>query len=102
LLLGLAPHERLALRKAVGQKNAVVFADGVVRRERREKIDGNDARALMQELIKGVLPVGSRLAPDDGARGVVVDDPTLAVDALAVALHVALLEVRGKRCRYWS
>ena len=54
-----------------------------------------DPPALPEELIKRVLTVRARLAPYDLTRRV-VDPMILAVDALAVAFHIALLEVRGK------
>ena len=89
-------HKSLGLGKEVGQENVVVVADGVVREHRRDEITGNEAGALMNQLIECVLSVGSRLTPDDGTGSVVVDGPAVAVNALAVTFHVALLEVGGK------
>jgi hypothetical protein len=42
-------------------------------------------RALMDKLIEGVLPVGARFTPDDGA-GRDVYRPAVTVDVLAVTL----------------
>ncbi len=39
--------------------------DRVVRRRRRDEICGDDLRALVHELVEGVLPVRARGAPDD-------------------------------------
>ena len=49
----------------------------------------------MDKLIKRVLPVGSRLAPENWPR-LHVNQLTGPVDAFAVTLHVALLEVCGE------
>ena len=43
----------------------------------------------MDELVEGVLSVGTRLPPHDGTRGVVHTSPSTG-HALAVGLHVAL------------
>ena len=40
--------------------------DGVVRRGGRDKVCGDEFRALVNELIERVLPVGARGAPDNG------------------------------------
>ena len=42
-----------------------------------------------------MLTIGARLAPDDGSGGIVHPRP-VAAHALAVALHVGLLQVGGK------
>src|SRR5881296_2138061 len=49
----------------------------------------------LDQLVEGMLPVGSRLSPVDGP-GRVTDLHALARDVLAVALHGQLLQVRGK------
>ena len=67
LRLRLAKRERLRLREEVGKQDAVVLRvmDRVVRRRRRDEICGDDLRALVHELVEGVLPVRARGAPDD-------------------------------------
>src|SRR5262249_60132826 len=52
-------------------------------------------RALMDELIEGVLSVGARFTPDDGASRD-VDHFAVTVNVLTVTLHVALLKVSGE------
>lgn len=47
------------------------------------------AITLVDELVEGMLSVGSGLAPDDGS-GVVVDTSAIFSDVLPVGLHVAL------------
>ena len=90
---GLAEGEGLGLGEAVGHQEVVVPAQGIERLEEAEKIAGNQPRALVDQLIEGVLAVGARLAPIDGAGLVVVDHPAAERDPLAVALHRELLEV---------
>jgi hypothetical protein len=48
-------------------------------------------RALVDQLVKGVLAVGAGFAPNDGPGGV-VDAVAVAVHGLAVGLHVLLLQ----------
>jgi len=109
----LAAHERLGLRHKVRQQdlrrasacglleqcsaNLVVqpARHRVVRAHGRQEVAGHEARALVHQLVEGVLAVGARLAPDHRAGGV-VDAAAVARHVLAVALHVALLEVGGE------
>ena len=58
-----------------------------------DELQRHDVRALVQQLIEGVLAVGARLAEDDGA-GHIIHRLAKAVDGLAVGLHVQLLQVR--------
>ncbi|MNL88365.1 hypothetical protein D3C87_2180250 [compost metagenome] len=51
---------------------------------------GNDARALVDQLVEGVLAVGAGLAPDD-RTGIALDRRTVDRHALAVRFHVELL-----------
>jgi len=89
----LAAHERLGLREEVREQDRVVLAERIVRLDRRDEVARHQPRALVDELIEGVLAVGAGLAPDDRARRVVRDRLAAARHALAVRLHVALLEV---------
>src|SRR5690606_20985099 len=59
------------------------------------EITWNEACTLMNQLIKRMLPIGARLAPYDRTRGI-GDSPARTVDRLAVALHIALLEISRK------
>ena len=65
------------------------------RLEEADQVARHQLRALVQQLIERMLPVGARLAPDDGP-GLIVDARSAQVDALAVALHLQLLQVGGK------
>src|ERR1035441_2936604 len=72
-----------------------MLAEWILRLDGREEIGGNPLGALVDELVKGVLAVRARLAPDD-RPGDGLDRLAVAGDALAVAFHVALLEVGGE------
>src|SRR5215510_14889172 len=69
--------------------NRIVSFDG------GNEVARNELGTLVDQLVEGVLAVRARLAPEDGA-GRHIDGLTVAVDALAIALHVALLEVGSK------
>ena len=69
----------------------------VVRPGEADEVGGHDVRALVEQLVEGVLPVRARLAPHDRA-GVAVDRRAVELDALAVRLHVELLQV-GREAR---
>ena len=58
-----------------------------------EEIGRDQPRALVQQLVEGVLAVRAGLAPHD-RRGLHVDDAAVAIDALAVAFHFELLQIR--------
>src|ERR1700678_2773203 len=60
-----------------------------------DQVARNKFRALMNELVKRVLPVGSRLTPDD-RPGLVGHGLAVEIYVLAVALHLQLLQVSRK------
>ena len=60
-----------------------------------DEIGGDQGRPLVEELVERVLAVGAGLAEDHRAGGVVHGAPVPG-DALAVALHVHLLQVGGQ------
>lgn len=99
LFLALAEGQRLGLGEEVGQQFRMVVTDRVVADGRRQEVAGDQLGALMDQLVEGVLAVGARLTPDDGAS-LVVNRLAIAIHVLAVGLHVALLEVGRKRCMY--
>ncbi|MCY1439537.1 hypothetical protein D9M71_557750 [compost metagenome] len=91
---GLAEHQRLALRQAVGVQPLVMVGHRVVARHRDDEVGRDQVRALVQQLVVGVLAVAADAAPDHragagGNRGAVL------AHALAVGLHVQLLQVVG-------
>ena len=95
LFLALAEGQGLGLGEVVGQQLGMVIADGVVADGRGQEIARDQLGALVHQLVEGVLAVGARLTPDDGA-GLVVDLVAVAIHVLAVGFHVALLEVGGE------
>ena len=66
-----------------------------MRPRRHQEVARDQPRALVNQLIERVLAVGARLAPFD-RTAVVVERAALAIDALAVALHVELLQIGGQ------
>lgn len=94
-IAGLALHERFGLREEVREQDRVMFADGVLAFDGGEEIARDEFRPLVDELVERVLAVRAGFAPDDRA-GAVIHAVALTVDALAVAFHVALLEVSGE------
>src|SRR5690349_14618920 len=67
-----------------------IVADG-----RRNEIAWDDLRALMDQLIKSMLPIRSRLSPDHRAGGI-RNRLVVAIHILSIALHIPLLEIRRK------
>src|SRR6516165_5339724 len=69
--------------------------NGVESLSESDEIARDQARTLVDQLIEGMLTIGSRLAPVDRS-GVVIDRGTVKRHVLAVALHSKLLEVGGE------
>src|SRR5690606_17629463 len=82
-------HEGLGLGEEVGEQRGMVRAQRVLAARRREEVTRDQLRALVDELVEGVLAVGTGLAPDHRPR-LPRDALAGAGHALAVALHVAL------------
>src|SRR4030095_15256626 len=95
LLDRLAEGERFRLSEDVGQEHVVVSAQRGHPLSEGDEVARDESRALVDQLIKRVLPVGPGLPPVDRS-GVVVDVATLERHMLAVTLHGELLEVGGK------
>ena len=65
-LLGrLAEGEGLGLRQAVGHEEVVLLPRLVGALGEGDEVGRDQLRALVQQLVEGVLPVGARLAPED-------------------------------------
>src|SRR5882672_1481688 len=90
LLGGLAEGKRFGLGKYVGKKHIVVLAKRIEWFIKRNEIARNESGPLMDQLIKGVLAIRSRLSPIDWAR-VVGDFGPIERHVLAIALHGQLL-----------
>src|SRR5271155_1270054 len=67
-LLGrLAERQRFGLRENICQKHVVVAANWIERLAECNEVAGDEPGPLMDQLVEGVLAVGSRLAPIDWA-----------------------------------
>src|SRR6266446_689360 len=92
-LLGrLAEGQRFGLSEHVRQEYVVVPTKRVERLIERYEVTGNESRSLMNQLIEGMLAIGSRLTPVDGA-GIVADSLAVQGDVFAVTLHGQLLQI---------
>jgi len=94
----LAAHQRLGLREEVGEEHRVVVRRlalgerGVLRERGGEEVRRHQPRSLVKELEEGVLPVRTRLSEQDRPGVVTQNRPSVPAGALAVALHVELLQ----------
>src|SRR6476619_3597760 len=70
-------------------------ADPVQRPGKCNKVAGNQACALMDQLIERMLAVGPGLSPVNGTS-VLLDFLSLQSDVFAVAFHGQLLQICGK------
>ncbi len=95
LVAGLPERHRLGLREQVGHQQVLVVADLGGGVDEADEVRGDDVRALVEQLVVGVLAVRARGAPLDRA-GVVGHPRPVEPDRLAVRLHVQLLEVGGE------
>src|SRR5215469_2544929 len=86
LLRRLAKGQCLGLRKHVGQKNVVVTTEWVERLVERYEVARNESRSLMDQLVKRMLAVCSRLTPINGA-GITGYFCTIECNMFAIALH---------------
>ena len=91
----LAEHQRLSLCQRVGEQFVVVARQPVRGFFYRDEFNRHHAASLVQHLKISMLAIGSGLAPKHG-RGVKRQRLPIGIDALAVALHLQLLQVRGQ------
>src|SRR5882724_11827081 len=68
----LAEGQRIGLSEDVRQEHIVVPAKRVERLAKPDEITRDEPRSLMDQLVEGVLAVGPRLTPIDGA-GIIGD-----------------------------
>ncbi|MCY1504753.1 hypothetical protein D9M68_389350 [compost metagenome] len=61
-------HQRLGLRQAIGNQQFVLVAQVLFMAVCRDhELGRDDVRALVDELVEGVLAIGAGFAPDDRA-----------------------------------
>ncbi len=70
-----------------------MLAQRVERLGKTDKIYRHQLRPLMQQLVKSMLAIGTRLTPDDLPRGV-IHGLAAARHGLTVTLHISLLQIR--------
>src|SRR5215475_8786951 len=91
----LAERERFSLGKHVRQKHVVMASQGIERLREGDEVTWDQMGPLVDQLVEGVLAVGPRLTPVNGAcllrYGRSVDRYMLAV-----ALHCQLLKIGGE------
>src|SRR5216683_5272782 len=90
-----AKRERFGLGKNIRQQYVVMTAQRGERVTKRNEITWDQPGPLVNQLIEGMLTVGSWFAPIDGTR-IIVHDPPIQSHMFAVALHGQLLQVGGK------
>ncbi len=90
-----AKGQRLCLGKHVGHEQVVVAAERVKRLNKRDEVAGDELGPLMNQLVEGMLAIGTRLPPVDWP-GLATNLSPVKRDMLAVALHRQLLEVSRK------
>src|SRR5690606_17760378 len=73
----------------------MMLADGVMGLCGCDEVARNQFGALVNELVKGMLAIGARFAPDNRPC-LIVYRIAFTVHVLAVALHIALLEIGSK------
>lgn len=85
-------HEGFRLREEVRCEHflMLIVIDWVMRFGGKDEVSGDELRALMKELVEGVLGVSSGLAEDDWAGGV-FHHSAITRDGLAVRFHGKLL-----------
>ena len=88
----LAERQGFGLGEEVRHQEIVMRAQWVHGLAEADEVARDQLGSLMDELVECVLPVGSRLPPDDRS-GLIVHRPALQIDMLAIALHIELLQV---------
>ena len=94
-LCRLSKRQSLGLGEEVGHQEIMVLSKWVQSMAEPDEVTRDQFGPLVDELVEGMLTVGSRLPPDNGS-GLIVHPPAFQVDVLPVALHVELLEVGGQ------
>ena len=85
-------HQRLSLSNRVDHQTLVVCPQILSPIAQRNKLHRNDIRALVKHLKEGMLAIGSGLTPNNGG-GWNPQFVPMARHALAIALHLQLLEI---------
>ena len=92
---GFSESEGLGLREDIRHEDVVMAAERVEGLGEGDEVAGDEAGALVDELVEAVLAVGAGFAPVDRTR-VGIHMGAIEFHMLAVALHGELLEVGGE------
>jgi len=92
---GFSEREGLGLREDVRHEDVVVTAERVEGFSEGDEVAGDEAGALVDELVEAVLAVGAGFAPVDRTR-IGIHMGAIEFHMLAVAFHRELLEVGGE------
>ena len=92
---GFSESEGLGLREDIRHEEVVVTADRIEGLGEGDEVAGDEAGALVDELVEAVLAVGAGFAPIDRTC-VGIHMGAIEFHMLAVALHGELLEVGGE------
>ena len=87
--------EGFGLSKDIRHEEIVMATEGIQRLREGDEVARNETRALVDELVEGMLSVRAWLAPVDDT-GVGIDLAAVELDVLAVAFHRELLQVGGE------
>ena len=88
-------HQRLCLRYAISQQHGVVRAGLITTVGSSNKVSRNQISALMNQLEKRVLTIGTGLSPKY-CTSCIVHSLIVGANLLAIAFHIKLLQVSGK------
>ena len=95
LFVRFAESQRLGLGEDVRHEHVVMAAKGIESLTESDKVARNELGSLMNQLVEGMLAVGSRLAPVDRA-GLIRNFGTVEGNMFAIAFHYQLLQIGGE------
>src|SRR5574343_551778 len=73
----------------------MMITNGVMTDRRCYKIAGDQGCALVDQLIKSMLTIGTGFSPNDGA-GRIGHPVAVTIDRFPITLHISLLEIGSK------
>ena len=101
LLRSLSERQRLGLGEDVCQKHVMLAAEGIERLHEGDEVTRDEPRSLVNELVEGVLAIGSWFAPVDRTRGI-GDICSVAGTCFPLLSIVNCWRYAGKRFKYCS
>src|SRR5262249_37023342 len=95
ILMLFADGQCLSLREHVSHEHVMVPAEPIQRLAKPDEITWDEPGSLVDQLVKRMLTVGSRLPPIDGT-GIVIDPLTIESHMFTIAFHGQLLQISRK------